>query len=403
MPEQIPPPNQEAGQKLTPADKAAQEAERKKRRKERFQQRTLLSDCGLMLRYALDESCQVPPELMENVAKVDALLIAAGTDPLSEISKELQELQRKTKTDLPTENIDDLLLKLHNALSNLVAPATALSLRETDPELKWLGMPHVGRTAIFAGLIFMVWFLIAVPRPELPKSNTGEAAQTTATPTPSPTASPTAGQSQSPASLKIDILTASPSPTPTRPPSPTPGKPTKNIFSWLRSFIRLIKAPACALVAGAGLGACFYTLIKLQPYLENRSFDPKYNSAYITRFVIGMVAGVILAYMWTYLFPQGQKGSQIALPSFTSGIIGILGGFSAEAVEQILQRIVEVLLSLVRGDNSGQVQAKADAQQNAKFADVRDKLDALDKAKSDPTKFQAEMDAVKALLKRSGS
>jgi hypothetical protein len=150
----------------------------------------------------------------------------------------------------------------------------------------------------------------------------------------------------------------------------------------------------------AGLGACFYILMKLQPYLENRSFDPKYNSAYVTRFVIGMVAGVILAYIWAYLFPQQQAGSQFALPSFSSGIIGILGGFSAEAVEQILQRVVEVLLSLVRGDNSGQVGAKLNAQQSSKFADVRDKLDALDKAKGNDANFQKEMDALKALLKK---
>ena len=115
------------------AEKEAEEAARKKLRRQRLQQRTLLSDCSLMLRYALDESCQIPPELMENVAKVDALLIAAGTDPLSEISKELQELQPKTKADLPTENIDDLLLKLHNALSNLVADLLYVAL---NPRLR---------------------------------------------------------------------------------------------------------------------------------------------------------------------------------------------------------------------------------------------------------------------------
>jgi hypothetical protein len=155
-------------------------------------------------------------------------------------------------------------------------------------------------------------------------------------------------------------------------------------------------------VAGAGLGACFYILMKLQPYLENRSFDPKYNSAYVTRFVIGMVAGVILAYVWAYLF-TGQAANTSPLRNLSPGIIGILGGFSAEAVQQILQRLVEVLLSLVRGDNSAQVQAKLAAQQAGKFADVRDKLDALDKAKADPAQFQKALDAVKAVLKASGS
>jgi len=156
-------------------------------------------------------------------------------------------------------------------------------------------------------------------------------------------------------------------------------------------------------VAGAGLGACFYILMKLQPYLENRSFDPKYNSAYITRFVIGIVAGVILAYVWAYLFNAQQASSdKFSLSSFTPGIVGILGGFSSEAVQQILQRMVEVLLSLVRGDNSTQVQAKLTAQQSSKFADVRDKLDALDKTKGDPDKFQKELEAVKGMLKPGG-
>jgi hypothetical protein len=170
-----------------------------------------------------------------------------------------------------------------------------------------------------------------------------------------------------------------------------------NLATFLYDYISDAKyAP----LAGAGLGACFYILMKLQPYLENRSFDPKYRGAYITRFVIGMVAGVILAYVWAYLFNAQQASSdKFSLRSFTPGIVGILGGFSAEAVEQILQRIVEVLLSLVRGDNSGQVQAKLTAQQTAKFADVRDQLDALDKAKNDPAQFQKQMDAVKALLK----
>src|SRR4029077_16789989 len=116
--------------------------------------------------------------------------------------------------------------------------------------------------------------------------------------------------------------------------------------------------------------------------------------AYITRFVIGMVAGVILAYVWAYLFSD-QAASKSALSYFSPGIIGILGGFSAEAVQQILQRLVEVLLSLVRGDNSAQIQAKADAEKSAKFADVRDKLDALDKTKDKPEAFQKAMEGVK--------
>jgi hypothetical protein len=144
-------------------------------------------------------------------------------------------------------------------------------------------------------------------------------------------------------------------------------------------------------------------LIRLQPFLENRTFDPKYNSAYFTRFVTRVVAGVILAYVVKAYVTRDPSKSNNAIAYLSPSIIGILGGFSAEAVEQVLQRLVEVLLSTIRGDNSAQVQAKLNVEQSAKFSDVRDKLDALDKAKGDPAKFQTEMDAVKAVLKRSAS
>jgi hypothetical protein len=154
---------------------------------------------------------------------------------------------------------------------------------------------------------------------------------------------------------------------------------------------------------GAALGAFFYMLIKLQPFLENRSFDPKYNSAHLARLVTGVIAGVILAYVTASIFQPPKNPTDItgALKSLSPAIVGILAGFSAEAVQLILQRLVEVLVSLVRGDNSNQVEAKLTAQQVTRFADVRDRLDALDKVKGDPIKFQAELDAAKALLKKS--
>lgn len=158
-----------------------------------------------------------------------------------------------------------------------------------------------------------------------------------------------------------------------------------------------------SIIVGACIGSFFYLLMRLQPYLQDRTFDPKYNSAYLTRLVTGIVAGVILAYVAKAYLQCTDGGNGIACLS--PAIVGILGGFSAEAVEQVLQRLVEVLLAAIRGDNSTQIQSKANAQQTAKLADVRDKLDALDKARgdADPKKFQNELDTLKALLKRSTS
>lgn len=153
--------------------------------------------------------------------------------------------------------------------------------------------------------------------------------------------------------------------------------------------------------AGAGLGASFYVLLKTQPYLVSRSYDPKYNAVYFARFITGLIAGVILA---TAIGPAfHDKWGSGAGAALTPGVLAILGGFAAEAVEQLLQRLVEVLLALVRGDSSAQVQARALAVQAEKSADVREKLIDLEAVQNDPVKRQAILADLHASLKKVDS
>jgi len=151
---------------------------------------------------------------------------------------------------------------------------------------------------------------------------------------------------------------------------------------------------------GAGLGAAFYTLLKTQPYLANRSFDPKYNGAYVSRFITGLISGVILA---TTLHLHFGSENQGAIAAFSPGVLAILGGYSSEAVENILQRLVEVLLALVRGDGAAQSQAEATAQQAQNNADVRGKLVDLEKAQAnnDQKGFDAVLTDIHTTLKKS--
>jgi hypothetical protein len=126
---------------------------------------------------------------------------------------------------------------------------------------------------------------------------------------------------------------------------------------------------------GAGLGAAFYILIRTHRYLVERSFDPKYNNAYLTRFFTGLVAGFILATVTDFLL--GTDPGKSTLASITPGVIAILGGFSAEAVEQVLQRMVEILLTAIRGDASVQAKAQATSEKNQAFLDVAESLNDL--------------------------
>jgi len=114
------------------------------------------------------------------------------------------------------------------------------------------------------------------------------------------------------------------------------------------------KWPTTSWVCGAGLGASFYGLFTAHEYVKDRTFDRRYNSVYMIRFVLGVVAGLILANLPVF-------GSDGTLRSLSQGIIAILGGFSAEAVNQILQRLVDIMVATVKG--SGADAAKAEVEQ----------------------------------------
>lgn len=126
---------------------------------------------------------------------------------------------------------------------------------------------------------------------------------------------------------------------------------------------------------GAVLGASFYVLVKTQPYLANRSYDPKYNASYISRFFTGVIGGLILS-IALGPFISGKLGTALD-QSLSPGVIALLGGFSARAVELILQRLVEVLMATVRGDGSDDAKARLATAAAAKDDSVKKALDAV--------------------------
>jgi hypothetical protein len=129
-------------------------------------------------------------------------------------------------------------------------------------------------------------------------------------------------------------------------------------------------------LAAASLGASFYVLRTAEPFLVNRSFDPKYNGIYVLRFITGLVGGTILAaVVGPTLRDSLGKGPGASL---TPGVLALLGGYAVEAVEQVLQRLVEILLSVIRGDGSSQAQADATAKDAKKTAAVQEDLAGLE-------------------------
>ena len=147
---------------------------------------------------------------------------------------------------------------------------------------------------------------------------------------------------------------------------------------------------------GAVLGASFYVLVRTQPYLANRSYDPKFNASYISRFFTGIIGGLILAIAFGP-FIASKLGAELN-QSLSPGVLALLGGFSARAVELILQRLVEVMLAAVRGDGSNEARARLVAAVAVKDAAVKDALDAVVDAHTSnapPARVKALLDCVR--------
>lgn len=96
-------------------------------------------------------------------------------------------------------------------------------------------------------------------------------------------------------------------------------------------------------LAAAGLGASFATLFKAHQYIVDGTYDPKYDTLYWSRFILGMIAGLILV----EFIPLDTSNHKLPM---TRPILSILGGFSASVVYRILSRLVDSVGSIVQGD-----------------------------------------------------
>ncbi|CCN47428.1 conserved hypothetical protein [Vibrio nigripulchritudo MADA3029] len=106
------------------------------------------------------------------------------------------------------------------------------------------------------------------------------------------------------------------------------------------------------LLASAAIGASFAGLFKANSYVTQGIYDPKHESSYWVRFVVGLISGITL----TQLIPinldsVAQSNDLIADSEANHAAIRIttalLGGFSANLVYNLLDRIVETLKSFI--------------------------------------------------------
>lgn len=138
------------------------------------------------------------------------------------------------------------------------------------------------------------------------------------------------------------------------------------------------------LLAAAGLGACFAALFQANRYIAEGTFDPKHEASYWIRIFLGVIAGLLLAVLIpidsladlqtasSQTFGGGAgsaaQGESTKTLNLAMPTLAMLGGFSATVVYRLLNRIVEALETLVRGETRDIINAREQAAQ-ARYAE----------------------------------
>jgi len=281
----------------------------------------------VMLRYALAEGLALDENTRQAVAAVEQL---APKFPAS------AGAAAAAAPDDAREQADVfLIMTAHGSLAKVVAPATPRSLEATEPGPGLLGSfrrPPLILAMILIALFAAIGFVITSVIFQAPtKSGSNDGTKTVSM---ALVPAVLGGRLQQ----SSVVLAADPQKVSLGAP---PDAPTwQKQLNWCFA---------------AALGAVFYVLFTVHEYVKNRTFDPQYNSLYLIRFVLGIIAGLILANVMAA--PALSKNETVG--SLGPVVIALLGGFSTEAVYQILQRLVDVMVAAVRGDNSDAAKAKA--------------------------------------------
>ena len=99
------------------------------------------------------------------------------------------------------------------------------------------------------------------------------------------------------------------------------------------------------LVAAASLGACFANLQRINTVISDGNFDPRIQSTYWTRWVMGVIAGIVLSELvFDFLLSHSEKDtSVVAQGPLVQPILALVGGYSVDFVHGILKSTIDKL------------------------------------------------------------
>lgn len=278
----------------------------------------LLLESKVMFTYAVSTGLKIPKWVGKDFSDISTKVVADLKNLKNATGLDKDNLEIKIAEAIK-EDARNLTL-IHAALSELVAPATPQTIQYTIPRARFftgeaVTIPLI-RNMWIISILFLIGFICTLYLYETNLPATQAASQNT--------------------------------------------KQTFKIFLSLH------------LLFSAGLGAYFYALYTANKYYVTRTFDPKYHTFYNNRIIIGIIAGFILA---NIIDAQKLAADSNMFTKFTPSILALLGGYSADAVNKILARIVAMLTALVQGEMKDIIESKENEwKSKAEANEIKNKL-----------------------------
>lgn len=157
-------------------------------------------------------------------------------------------------------------------------------------------------------------------------------------------------------------------------------QPEINPDNMQKSFLSLTGLPLLMteifLLSAASLGTCFQNLQQMNYYISTGTYDPRFQSSYWTRWMMGVISGFLLAeLLHDVLFVPGSPVGSLtgAAPGGTvspvaTPMLALLGGYSVDLVHGILSQIVKMLASFFRTPGGGPADARPAGEPPAPLA-----------------------------------
>jgi len=263
----------------------------------------VLHECIAMTRYALASGMAVPPAIANTV-----------------------ENARFAPADKPMDMAP--IVKAHDQLAKLVAPATPRALlimgdeHSENSRFAWVGSVGLVRRMMGAAVVSVLLFIA------LSISSATTLNPIIGTNAPTTTASASAAPAASSNTSAPRVIGRAPTP------EDSQGWPLlANELFWM---------------AAAGIGASFALLRQVNDFIVARTYDPKYEPTYWIKFLLGVMAGFILAALLPGMFGESSTNPSSGSAALAVPTLAMLGGFSASAVFRILTKMVESVENVFR-------------------------------------------------------